>query len=571
MLEIEPGCGMALHLRGSVHVDLQDPLAAVPYLRKAAELHPKHESAWTALAFALFYAQDFEASRVAAETGLLSVPRSIQLQEELQYALVRLGEYDAALAHLDAARGRRDHPDLDCMEILVRVEMEQVEQATGLLPGCEEGGRDVMVEAAKRRLAGEGDTADAQRRLEALGLGGDLTIADAYDAYNAQEFELAIQHLDKALSETPEDQGLLVIRARSYHFLGDNDSALADLQAAVALGDDGWLRSTDAGLTGVLTARGAEALNETLVDGATLLIILLAGADRVDEARAQLEGARKAFGNRSQFDGAESRITMVEEGADAGWQRVADLLTSKPDDIQAQVSAADLVFDKPGEAPDAVLSLLTASTDPVVLHNVAAGMNNAGRFGRCVEFVRLLAAQHDLVLDGSAPPPASRREQQARDGLGDTLTRAMPMGYYCAVAAKQTHTADGFLARMGGPKSADSDHVLLHAWFAYEAGRSDRALELVAAADLHNRHPVDAGSLAIHIYTDARNWTTAVSFAEREGAHPQALAYLGAGLAIAGRHSEAEPLLRKACPQLDGPPGDTCRYNLSVVREHLGR
>lgn len=569
VLRTEPGCGMALHLKGTALVEQARPLEAVPFLRKATELHPSHESAWTALTWTLFYAKDFEAARVAGETGLQHVPRSVLLQEELQYALVRLGDYDAALAHLEAHRGRRDHPDLDCLEVLVRVEMEQADRGSELMPECEDGARDTMIDAAKRRLAGEGDGSTAERRLEALGLGGDLNLADAYDAYNAQEFARAIEHLDIALAGSPEDQGLLVLRATSYHFLGDDEAALIDLQAAVALGDDGWLRVTDDGVTGILTARGAAALNETLVDGATLLVVLLAKFGRIDEARARLEGARKAFGNRAQFDGAASRITMVEEGADAGWQRVADLLTSKPDDVDAQAAAADLVFDKPEEAPDAVLELLKASTDPVVLHNVAAGMNNARRFGRCVDFVRLLVAQHDLVLGGSAPPPASRREGQAREEIGAALERAIPMGYGCAVAAKQTRTADTFLARLGGPKVAASDYLLSHAWFAYEAGRTDRALELVAQGDLHNRHPQNAGSLVIHLYTDAQNWTTAISFAERDNADPQAVAYLGAALAIAGRHGDALPLLRKACPALEGEVGDVCRYNLSVVQEHL--
>jgi len=240
-LALEPGFGLAEHLRASVLLQGRND-EAIAALRGLAARFPHREEPWDTLAWALFAAQDFGAARAAAESGLAVRPDSIELQEELQFALVRLGLYDVALAQLAARRGRGDHPDLACLEVLVRVERGEMDEAVALMERCAKGdpGRRAI---AQSRIDGESSEADGQRALEALGVAGASTIADAIDAFNADDYPAAIDFLTLALERFPDDPSLLVLRARAAHHDGRTDDALADLEVAVGLGTESRRRT----------------------------------------------------------------------------------------------------------------------------------------------------------------------------------------------------------------------------------------------------------------------------------------------------------------------------------------
>ena len=577
-LQIQPDFGMALTLQGEAFMRQQRIPEAAAALERAAALFESRAEPWTLLSSAWFVGEDFPASRRAAEQGLSHRPESVELLEALQWALVRMGEYEAALARIEARRARGDRPDLACLEVLVRVEMEQLDVASAMVSDCEAGGTDRLVTNAKRRIAGEEvDHREQARRLDALGVETAGPFGAMLSAFEAGRYAEAVDHGTEVLAASPSDLGVLVFRAQALSLLGRDAEALADLEQA--LGEDDWIRMTqDGGMAGALTRRDADGVRRTLADGAALMVVLLARVGRLDEADARLGQATKAFGQTSELTAAESRLALARAGADGDdWQPIADLLLSRPGDLVIEDQAAGMVFKDGASAPDAVLEPLKRSTDPVVLHNVAAGLSNALRWRGCLDFVNLLLAEADTVA--AAPPEsAGARPPGSADGTRtdaapagqwpEVLEMALPLGYQCAIGADRHRTADSLLARLGGPTAADPNLLLRHAWSAYSPGqRYPRALQLLVDGGLYDKLPRDAEALAIYIYADVQNWAPGIALADKEHAEPTAVAWLGTALAMAGQDGHAERLLAKACAQLDGPAAESCWHNLGLLRE----
>jgi|GEM_PF-6069595 len=556
VLEREPLCGMAMELLGRSLLRQQKPDDAIAVLTEATELFPRYPDPWAALSDAWFAKGDFDAALAVSERGLLERPDSVEILETLTSAAIRLGKYELALKRLRSRRLRGPDRNVECLEVLVRVEMEDLTAAQKSWAKCQLGDPRLVLNA-KNRIEGEVDPDElkASRRMEAIGVDGAGDVGDAVAAYNQEEYVLASAILDKILAMHPEKIDARVIRARVREALDEPELALEDLE--LALQSEDWVQVSKSGaVSGVITKRGEEALLDGLMEGSALMVRLLAAKGRVEEARAQLARAREAFGDQPAFVAAESRIVLAEAGANR-WSAMADLLLAHPDDRDVQLDAADLVFEHGGEAPDAILHPLRRATEPTALFNVAAGLGNAKRWTECVEFSKLHLARADQLQ------AAGGASEEAKAAFGQT-PRTESLAYSCSLHGRRLGDARELLKRIG-PSSVSVDNASGHVVQLWDAKRYKEAWAVLVDTKLLDRDPAWSTPMAINLHVELGTLDQALFLAKTPHSRPGDQAYVSHNLYKAGRLDDALVLLEMACPKLEGEDKTDCEHNLKVI------
>lgn len=106
----------ALSLLGTIYFDQGDYAAAASLLQNAIDVNPRDPDRWWRAASAHLRADSARQAASLAEEGRLLFPGRYDLARVEGFARLRLGEFDAALTHFEAARTRMDTTAISASE-----------------------------------------------------------------------------------------------------------------------------------------------------------------------------------------------------------------------------------------------------------------------------------------------------------------------------------------------------------------------------------------------------------------------------------------------------------------------
>lgn len=514
----EPACASLSRLAG----DFEDQ----------AEVH-------MALATCLFVLEDFPPAVDAGRRGVALSPGDPAAVRALLDPLLRLGRYDEALAALEAGRKVEARAVWACLELRIRHDMRDEEQARALLPRCAESEDEDEVANARAVL---GDTPVIGSRADAP-LSVQVRAQKMFDAGARQE---AIAALSQHIETFPNDLAARIQRGWLHHRSGDRVAAYADLEAVYS--DATWVDAhSDGSVTGIVTLRAEQDFKESQRNGAAALVVLALAEGEIREARKHLSRGRKTFGDGPQLAAAGAALDHHEGAHAEGWARF----------LEAQVGASELAAptvrnigsamarhpSAPAPPPE-VLAWFLSVDDWVISHNAALAHNRAGEPERCLATVEAAVAQHP---------------EQAE---------LLALRHRCALDAGQLERADGWLRDPVVAAALEPDGLLAHAHALTTAERHADALALLTA---HGERPMGPSLAArwrrahVLVLVALDRLDDAMGLAD--GSSPEADVAVGVGLAAAERLDEAARFLERACPAVELPGmGEVCTEALEWVK-----
>lgn len=521
VLRADPGCGTATHGRGMVLLRLGQLDAAEALARELAAAHPKQAEAHTLLSSARFVKQNFAGARTAAEAALKIEPDGIAANAAMLQVLLRQGETAAARALAAQARERLPSPVGACMEVAVLAELR--EPVTGALADrCAAAGPELI----GWMPLGADNSAEEELAYVREGL----------DRINAGDAAGAILLLDPVVAARPQRGDARALRGIARARLGEVAGAIEDLTAATTAPD--WIVVHRSGaISGVVRASDARSADQLRGIAAGTLVLLLVEQGRMAEAEAAERQGLARTPDSELLHAARARRLAALGHLEPALALVERLSTSADYDVQKVIVEVGV---QAGRLPEPALLGLRETAGPGLLR-WASAREAAGDAEGCLRALGEPAALHPelLRLGWSCAlriGALDRAEAWRREGGAD-LTRSRPAtAYNHALALRQagrTAEARALLAPLLAEPPANEAGPLLHlgGLLALDDGDLDGALGLAAGP----------------------------------AAPPPLMAQVGARLIKAKRPAEAAPLLRRACPSLEGEEGRACAENLALI------
>ena len=543
----QPGCGMALHGLGYALLFQDRRAEALRALDQARGAFPDQPDLATAQSEARFAAQDFPGARASARDAVRLDPQSLDAWMALEAALTRTGAYDEAGESLDDAQLYLPVEELACLEVQLRLELDDTAAATELMRACQGSSREDLVSATEALLAqATGSTTEAGEIMGALGADTVALVVKAADLYNGGQPEPALTVLDAVLARTPERLDARVMRGQVRYALDDRDGARSDLEAAFA--GETWVEVHASGMmSGILRKSDEEKLRRLISDGAGVLIRLLTEDGELEAARAVLA---KTQGAPTPGLRAGTAFLRFTEGDVAGaWEELSKGMAADGPDARLLDMAGLLAWRDLAAADPAFLAAIRAQGPPSAVYNLASAYANAGRSADCLATLR--------PADAGAP--------------FDERVSVATLSWRCAVQSESLLDADARLAALRDldpvdplPFAAGFNHALL----LQRADRlaDARALAAGLSADDQGSTARRDGLLMV-LDADLARIDDALRLARDPARDPADVAWVGWRLAEAGRGADAAPLLKGACPRLEGDMKDQCDAVLASVTE----
>ena len=461
VLAHSPDCGRAAQGLGIALVRQERLDEARRILSQAASSFPDRAELHTALAGAAFAAQDFPSALEQARLASRLDPASVDAQVGLQQVLLRLGEPEQARAAL--AQATLPGPERGCLEILIDLEGDQTPGTTAAAY-CQQAAHPGLASTVQARLSVQAGQLAATGA--AAGRAGATTVeqvAQALRHHQHGQDAQALPLLDAALATEPRRIDARILRALVRARTQDEDGALADLEQVFAA--DSWVQVHPTGeMSGVLTASDEAALEDSVRQGAGLLVSLLVDAGRLDDAEAALLKASRRLGMGPALTAGAVRLRGAQDRLDDAWAVLLGGLSQWPEDPDLTLLAAELAARDPVRVPAAVQARLQAATDWRARYHLAVAAGRQGHQGSCAAQAEGAAS----TMDASSPPPTP----------ADRVT-VLRLWHACAVNAGLWTAADRAAAALGDPAAMNEVARLMHALMRQEAGDNAGAIELL--------------------------------------------------------------------------------------------
>ena len=438
------------------------------------------------------FARDEEKALDAARLWSETEPSSVEARQVLASLLIRTGDVDGAVAHLE-----------EIVETLTDPPGAGFLRAADLLAA--EQDPEVASAAMERLVRGHEDDAAAQLALARL-------------LVRTGRIEEASAAIDRAYELDPDDARTAVLRARVRQRANDVEGALRGLEAFIErVPDAGMVRMTYARL--LVDARRyeeARAEFERLVaeependDARYALGLLLVQTDRLDEATRQFEMLTDTASRR---DAAYYYLARIAESE----QRLEDAIASYrrvrrgENRLNAQIRAAVLLAES-GDLEAArrhLHGVRTGSTqERVRIHSAEAGLlTRAERYGEAMAVydaaLRELPGNSDLLyargMLGVQMDRLDLLERDMRDIISrepDNADALNALGYTLADRTDRYEEAYALIERAIALKP-DSHYIIDSlGWVLHRMGRHEDALVQLRRAMSINPDP----EIAAHV------------------------------------------------------------------------
>lgn len=521
VLRVDPGCGTAAHGRGMVLLRLGQLDAAEAVARQLAADFPKQAEAHTLLSGARFVKQNFAGAKAAAEAALKLEPDGIASHAAMLQVLLRLGETSAARALAAQARERLPSPVGACMEVAVLAELR--EPVTGELAD--------RCAAAGPELIGWMPLGADQSAEEELAY-----VREGLARINAGDAAGALLLLDPVVRAQPQRGDARALRGIARARIGELSGAIEDLRAATTAPD--WIVVHRSGaISGVVRASDARSAQDLRGIAAGTLVLLLVEQGQLAEAEAAERAALARSPDAELLLAARARRLAAEGAVEPALALVERLSTSADYDVQKVIVDVGVLL---GRLPEGALRGLRETAGPGLLR-WASAREAAGDAAGCLAALGEPAALHPELLR---------------------------LGWSCGLRAGALDRAEAW-RREGGPELTRSRPATAynHALALRQAGRGEEARALIAPL-LQAPPEAEAGPL-LHLggllALDAGDLEGALALASAPAAPPALQAQVGARLLKASRPEAAGPLLRRACPALQGDEASACAANLALI------
>ena len=544
VLKREPECGMALLGLGMSLLRQNREAEALAALEQASAIFPEEAELLAALSEAAFVAQDFSRAASAAERAVALEPQYFPAHVTLFNTRVRLGAYDDASDGLDRARIHHGGSSVDCLELELRAEVNELRLIDDLWASCQRSGEPTLIAAAgvsRARAVGDYQAvADAARAAGATELAG---MAEVNRRLEAGELDSARVLLNAMIQAAPESPDARLLRANILLVQGDRAGARTDLEAVMSSG--AWVDvSASGGLSGVVRYSGELRLFERQVDAGATLARLRAEDGDLAGAEAALADARGRGAPTATLAAAEAAVAFAREDRADGWSALAAGFTSWPDAAALAEVAGEQLLAGVEALPEAVVSALMGSADWTVRYNLAARRFNGGRTEAALS-----------ALDGLSHEEGAGAEQ------------IRELRYRAALSTDDLDAADALLDGAPAPAVQPTlQPTLHHVWLRYDAGQSAAALTLLDALGEADAESERAALLRVVLLSEMGRLDEALATVSADSdAGGQALIWVAQGLLAAERNAEAKPVLERACPLLDGEDAVECRGALEQL------
>lgn len=512
----EPRAAVGWYGLGVVALRLGRIEDAIVTLEHVATSYPRADVS-AQLSKAYFTNQDFKNAR---HWGLLAVeisPNSVEAQSAYQWALMRLGEYDAALQSIKAVRESDPSGDWDCLEIRLWIEQGEYARAKQLVTGCYTASFPELARGVLARLGdADGPSLESGQRLTAT------TEVEAAIVYiRSNRFQEGIARLDEVLTIFPDHATARIIRGTAYYLVRDFQKARADLQSVFEAKT--WVDvESDGVMTGILTQAGEAAFLEQVRQGIGILALLYMELGDQKSASSVIERAEREGHLGIELDAAAAALFWHESERKTAWLELERLHLDQPDNRFVLRIVSDLAHRDSGSVPASLQSRLSEQGSWKQNYNLAAGQSNAGNFEECGETA--LAA---LARFGQVP--------EARDILSD-------VAYGCALSLGDLEQAAGLHSQYGATYLLEENRMR-HAALLVNASRAEEALKLL---DHVTREHATLASIQVAARLDVGDLDGAVKWAK--GKEDVELTYeLAFELLKVKRRDEATQLLERCC------------------------
>jgi tetratricopeptide (TPR) repeat protein len=524
-LQKEPRAASGWYALALALVNQDRAADAVPILERVSLHHPRTD-VMVELSRAYFAVQDFDSAEQTALGPVMRAPADLRVQNVYQWALLRKGRYDDALASLEMARSVRPLPAWDCLEVRIHADRGDMALANEKMVACRTSDATDLIAAAQAMLSPTG--AEETALIRARDLADDGRVGEA----------LAL--MTTWLLNQPNDLPGRLMRGSLYVNAGDYEAAKKDLHMVFSSG--AWVEVEKTGtLSGIVTKGGERQLESQLRRGAALLVLVHAETGTAAEGLTLADRASAQFGDFPALAVARGRALLTLSQRDAAWERVRAALESPTDRAFVLEVAAEMAYQDSQGAPDDVAERVRAAGDWRLHYNVAVGLANAGRDEAC-----------SYAVDQGMSVVAD-------DTQGATTLSLL--GYGCSLNAGDLDRAGRYADGLG--VGVDASFRLEHARLLAAAQRDEDAIARLDLAPLPRELTAAADTLRLLLYMRTDRLDQALNLAT-DGSDPRVLLHLGVKLAAADR-VEARSMLERACPALEGQYQQRCQAVLAEL------
>ncbi len=318
LLDMQPGCGLAVSLLGRTLSHQQRQDEALPLLHAAACAFPEEADAWQELGWTAFRVEDLELARQAAEVRLALEPDSLNGLSLAVSVPLREGAHQAASELLHEYGAPHGEADLDCMRLKIALEAQQEVALDRLWASCQQSEARWLVDEAKLKVGQErGDFAMIAQAAQALGDSWKASAARARGSLAAGDYEAACPVLEDLWRKRPEALDTRLLVADCQVERGELLAACDTLRGVC--NQQTWTHLTEGGaLSGVLTLSSEKSFRRMVEEGSGLLVWTLARNGQTEEAEERLDEARAALGEVPAMVAA----TALLRGAQGRWCEV---------------------------------------------------------------------------------------------------------------------------------------------------------------------------------------------------------------------------------------------------------
>jgi tetratricopeptide (TPR) repeat protein len=528
----EPRAAVGWYGLAVVELRLRRVDEAVAILEHVATSYPRADVS-AQLSKAYFTNQDFEKARHWGKLAVAISPDSVEGQSVYQWALMRLGEYEAALESINAVRETNPSGDWDCLEIRLWVEQGEYARAKPLTTGCYTATYPELARGVLARLGDQGGSSVDSGQ----GVSATREVKEAITLIRANRFQEGIDRLNGVLTLFPDHATARIIRGTAFYLQRDFEKAREDLQSVFEA--QTWVDvESDGVMTGILTQAGEAAFKEQIRQGIGILALLY--IELGDKASAASVIARAgAEGHEGiELEAAAAALSWHRDERDTAWVELERLLLAEAGNRFVLRIISDLAHRDSDSVPASLRSRLSEQGSWKQNYNLAAGQSNAGQFEECGKTAMAALARFEHV-------------PEARDLLSD-------VAYGCVLSLGDLEQAAALHSQYGAAYLLEENR-LRHATLLVNASRADEALRLLE--HVKGAYPT-LTSIQVAARLDSGDLDGAVKWAQ--GEEDVELTYeLSFELVRAERWAESVRLLERACPIL---ANEECPKLLAIAK-----
>lgn len=528
VVNARPGCWKARALLGETRLRLGAIDAAEAEARRVIAQAPGRVEGPLRASRVAFARQDFLVAREAADAALRLAPGDPVAVEQWILVARREGRIEEALGLIEELREVLGADPADCLRAVVWVDRGEVDRAATDAVACLRIGDTrtwSAVDAAVRRQRGG---AAAPATLGGADTASRMATARAWWSEGRRaEAEVLVE---RVLAEYPGDTSALLLRARIRVAAGDYSGAVEDLGQVRTRPT--WVNvERGGGVSGVLTAAGAERVEAVRREATDLELLLLVRLGRFDEARVRVAEARAAGADGPELAASAAELELRAGETRVAWQALDEALQRWPGAGDLVPVAAQAMLVDPGGAPSAWVDRLARSPLPEVRVALVTGLFRGGDWGRCWEVSQAWLAEEP--------------------GDGHRVAA------WCAARLDRIDDAQRLFLRLDQARILGDDDRVRWAWVLLARERWAEARDwLGAVADPAARDRVELGLLVA--YSGLGDLEELRTRARDGGLDPVARANAGIVLFNGGRYADARLVLGAACPRLGPAEREAC-------------